>query len=225
MMALDRVYSILPNGPMIWARHQPDSPISALARPLPIEGDTGSYAESRAVTLRIRYRHDIGPNTLLRDVDGATWIVTQTHEYQRNRWLDVNVSTYRAPATAAFAAPGPGRAVPAGWGFNVGGQPWINLEIDTIAATNSQDRRGTFALPEGLAGGVPREHGIDVWYFRLLNTTEIGCFELVDHDNIRQGFLRLRFLRADGTLLPNSDVPVGAGDVLALVPELPEVAA
>ena len=217
-MALDRMYRVLPDGPMIWAQHRPDSPIAVLARPLAIEGDTGQPAESRAVTLRVRFRGDIGINTLLLDTEGATWIVTQTHEAQRNRWLDVNLSTYRQPATAELVRARPGMVAPAGWLYTVAGAPWINLEIDTIAPYTYQDRRGTFAIPEGLQGWVEFPHRADVWYFRLAGRGETGCYELVANDNIRQGFVRFRFMKPDGELLPNSDIPVGSGDVLELLP-------
>ena len=217
-MALDRVYTVLPDGPMVWAQHRPDSPIAALARPLAIEGDDASAAESRAVTLRIRYRGDVGINTLLRDSDGATWIVVQTHEFKRNRWLDINIATYRQPATADVIPPPVDAVAPAGWQYAVDGRPWLCLEVDTVHAVNAQDRRGTFAIPEGLRGWIEYAHRADVWYYRLRGTAELGCFELIQYDNIRQGFLRRRFFsHEDRTLVPNSTVPIGAGDVLELL--------
>lgn len=214
-MALDRVYTLLPDGPRIWAQHRPDSPIAALARPLAIEGDQGAPAASQGVTVRVRYRGDIGPGTLLRDAHGATWHVDQVMEYMRHRWLDLNLSTYRQPATADYIPAAPGAVAPAGWLYVVDGRPWLSLAIDTVSPTNEQDRRGTFAIPEGLTGGIEYSHRADVWYFALAGSQLRGCFELVAQDNIRQGFLRLRFMD-DGIVVPNSVVRFGTGDILEL---------
>ena len=229
-MSLDRVFQIESSGAMIWARHQPDSPISVLARPLEIEGGAASDAQRHAVTIRVRFR-PLPIDSILLDTEGQRWIVTQTHEYQRNRWLDVNLSTYRQPATARAQAPAPDYLPPAGWGLTVNGAPWANLEIATVQATNAQARHGAFALPEGLQGHIADRERAGVWYFRLADTGEVGCFELIAPDNLRLGYLRLRFFD-DGAGAPvtaladvperpgylyNSAIPLGAGDVLELL--------
>ena len=228
-MPLDRVYVVESDGRMVWAEHRPDSPISVMARPLEIEGAASAAAQQRAVTVRVRYR-PLPIDSILLDSAGQRWIVTQTHEHKRNRWLDVNLSTYRQAATARAQAPAPDYRPPAGWGLTVDGAPWAFLEVATVAPSNAQDRHGAFALPEGLTGHIADSQRAGVWFMRLADTGEVGCFEIVAPDNLRLGYLRLRFFDVAGApvtaladvperpgFLYNSTIPLGAGDVLELL--------
>ena len=199
-----------------------------MAQPLAVEGDAASAGQARAVTVRMRWR-ELPIDSILVDRDGARWLVTQTQEIGRRRWLDVNLSTYRQPARETVEQ----RAdfiPPVGWGFTVDGLPWSRIEIATCTPHNAQDRGGTFVVPAGLSGAVADAQRVTSWWFRLGSTGELGVFELVESDNIRAGYLRLRFVDAAGLpvtaiadvpsspfWLFNSSVPVGAGDVLELL--------
>ena len=144
--------------------------------------------------------------------------MVQTHDFKRNRWLDINIATYRQPATADVIPPPVDAVAPAGWQYAVDGRPWLCLEVDTVHAVNAQDRRGTFAIPEGLRGWIEYAHRADVWYFRLRGTAELGCFELIQWDNHAPGVLTACAFSAMRIepWYPIQPCPIGAGDVLEL---------
>ena len=151
-------------------------------------------------------------------------------EIGRRRWLDVNLSTYRQPQRETVPQRADFDAL-TGWGFMVDGLAWSRIEISTTVPSNAQDRHGSFVVPSGLSGAVADAQRVTSWWFRLGSTGEIGCFELTESDNIRAGYLRLRFVD-DGAGSPvtdivnvpsspfwlfNSSIPLGAGDVAELL--------
>ena len=107
-MSLDRIYTLRPgtaDEKTLWAEHRADSGLVTVSQPHETPLGTFVQAESE-VTLRIRYREDLGANAELSGPDGRFWYVQSWQEVGRKRFTEVALATYGA--RLVFTIPGGG---------------------------------------------------------------------------------------------------------------------
>ena len=126
---LDRVFALHPGGlenpaETIWGKQLPSPALATVAEPLEEGGRV--YRPASAMTVRMRYRTDIGTHARLIDQEGRVWRYMESAEVGRRHWLDVSLVTYGlpepsrahsvAPPVPAAEHPGdPAWVPPPGW--------------------------------------------------------------------------------------------------------------
>lgn len=238
-MALSEIWSIVRQGSIepIWVEPRLDSALSTVGESIHLQSGAILRALS-TVTLRVRWRADVGVNDIWRDPLRRPWYVNEVLDVGRRRYLDVGLSTYgEVSATISTVPQSPDFTPPAAWNMTLtNGTPWHNLEIDSARETNVRTREGTFRLPRDLIGQVGAV-GVR-WFFRLRDTDPtrryLGQFDTADQRlpvDIQAGFHSLNFFEALGHpltslnagapdelgFLNNSATTLGPGDVLELL--------
>ena len=107
-MSLDRIYTLRPgtaDEKTLWAEHRADSGLVTVSQPHETPLGTFVQAESE-VTLRIRYREDLGANAELSGPDGRFWYVQSWQEVGRKRFTEVALATFGS--RLVFTIPGGG---------------------------------------------------------------------------------------------------------------------
>ena len=145
-----------------WVERRFDSPLATAGGP-----DADGNDAVSAVTLRTRFRTDIGTNTTLTDDQGRVWSVQEVLEVGRRRWLDMSCATYALEAGDVIPDPTPtgdpsppGFTPPSGWGIMQGDDAVSTVQIASVSTHDSHGGQqgifwqGRFAAIENVTGTV-----------------------------------------------------------------------
>ncbi len=235
MPTLDRIYR-LADGTSFWGSPLLGSPLATVGPAIPTPAG-GRLRPTQTVTIRARWRNDVGVDTQIMDAEDRVWFANEVLEIGRRRWLDVGMSHYTStvpPSDEPDPDPPPPTdpfTPPASWNFTLDGTPIRSLELATVAVQSAIRFEGTFALPAGEYAGDLDPRNATV-YGRIRRTQHVCSFDISGGSTalarLQGGFFDMSFGESGGAIVTaysefagsnfalTADVSLAAGDVIDL---------